>query len=112
MSYAELTETYDYLIPQLVQRRLAFINISRRDCYSGQGQGIHSRPEGFELPENWEPIQQFGRLVKYPGSETMLMVNHEYTVEEAETLLNEGKIDLVTFGRPFIYNPVGRIDLI
>ncbi|KAI2784240.1 FMN-linked oxidoreductase [Daldinia loculata] len=105
MSYAELTETYDYLIPQLVQRRLAFINISRRDCYSGQGHGIHSRPEGFELPENWEPIQQFGRLVKYPGSETMLMVNHEYTVEEAETLLNEGKIDLVTFGRPFIYNP-------
>lgn len=35
------------------------------------------------------------------------MVNHEYTVEEAEKLIREEKIDLVTFARPFIYNPVG-----
>lgn len=36
----------------------------------------------------------------------MLMVNHEYTVEEARNLIQQEKIDLVTFPRPFIYNPV------
>ncbi|KAK6956937.1 hypothetical protein Daesc_002219 [Daldinia eschscholtzii] len=109
MSYEELTEVYEYFIPQLVQRKLAYINISRRGCHPEKGQDgsirPHFRPKGFGLPDHWEPLRQFGNLVKYPGSETMLMVNHEYTVEEAELLVNEGKIDLVTFGRPFIYNP-------
>lgn len=64
------------------------------------------RPEGTELPPKYEPIKQFGSMIKYPGSETMLMVNHEYTVEEAEALLRNNEINLVTFARPFIYNPV------
>ncbi|KAL3491850.1 hypothetical protein BJX62DRAFT_236702 [Aspergillus germanicus] len=63
------------------------------------------RPEGKELPAGYEPLAQFGSLIKYPGSRTLLMVNHEYTVEEARELIQEGKIDLVTFARPFIYNP-------
>ncbi|KAI0113149.1 FMN-linked oxidoreductase [Daldinia grandis] len=92
----------------LIQLRLAFINISRRGCYFKQGYNIHSRLEGFQLPDDWEPLQQFGRLVKYTGSETILMVNHEYTVEEAETLLDKGKIDLITFSRPFFYNLIAE----
>lgn len=34
------------------------------------------------------------------------MGGHEYTVEEADGLIHEGKLDLVSFARPFIYNPV------
>ncbi|RAK98714.1 FMN-linked oxidoreductase [Aspergillus ibericus CBS 121593] len=49
------------------------------------------RPKEKELPDKYEPLAQFGSL---------------YTVEEATELVKEGKIDLVTFARPFIYNPV------
>lgn len=45
-------------------------------------------------------------MVKYPGSKTLLMVNHEYSVEEAERVVREGVVDFVAFGRPFIYNRV------
>jgi 2,4-dienoyl-CoA reductase-like NADH-dependent reductase (Old Yellow Enzyme family) len=93
-----------------MRRDLAFINLSRRGCEVGRETDEYfrsqPRPKGKELPPGYEPLAQFGSLIKYPGSRTMLMVNHEYTVEEAEKLIKEEKIDLVTFGRPFIYNPV------
>jgi 2,4-dienoyl-CoA reductase-like NADH-dependent reductase (Old Yellow Enzyme family) len=112
VSYEELSETYDYLIKQLVARQLAYINLSRRGCtikhqINDDYFKLKSRPAGKELPLNYEPLHQFGHLIKYPGSKTMLMVNHEYTVSEADELVSKGLIDLVTFGRPFIYNPVG-----
>jgi 2,4-dienoyl-CoA reductase-like NADH-dependent reductase (Old Yellow Enzyme family) len=44
--------------------------------------------------------------VKRPGSQTALMANEEYTVAEAEKLVESGQLDLVSFGRPFICNPV------
>lgn len=110
VSFKELSATYDYLIKELMKRKLGYINLSRRGCAVAREQDeffkSSPRPAGKELPPNYEPIQQFGHLIKYPGSETMLMVNHEYTVEEADNLVKEGKIDLITFGRPFIYNPV------
>jgi hypothetical protein len=34
------------------------------------------------------------------------MVNEEYTVGEAEKLVECGQIDMVSFGRPYICNPV------
>jgi 2,4-dienoyl-CoA reductase-like NADH-dependent reductase (Old Yellow Enzyme family) len=110
VSYEELSETYDYLIKQLVSRELGYINLSRRSCQVGREQDEYfkskPRPQGMELPPNYEPLHQFGHLIRYPGSKTMLMVNHEYTVREANELIKNGKIDLVAFGRPFIYNPV------
>ena len=112
VSYEEQLEVYDYYIKELMKRDLAYINLSRRGCHIGRDQDDYfkskPRPAGLEIPPDYEPLHRFGDLVKYPGSRTMLMVNHEYTVSEAKTLLKEGKIDLVTFGRPFIYNPVSR----
>lgn len=35
----------------------------------------------------------------------MLMADHGYTVEEADRLIKEGKLDMATFSRSFIYNP-------
>lgn len=110
VSYEELTETYTYYIQELIKRNLGFINISRRGCDLGRNQDDYfksnPRPEDKVLPPNYEPLKQFGKMIKYPGSNTMLMVNHEYTFEEAEYLIMTGQIDLVQFGRPFIYNPV------
>ncbi|KAE8151966.1 hypothetical protein BDV25DRAFT_128353 [Aspergillus avenaceus] len=91
--FTELSETYDHLVRQLMVRDLGFVNISRRGC------------DGTELPCGYDPVKHFGPLVKYPGSKTLLMVNHEYTVAEAESLITRGEIDVVTFARPFIYNP-------
>lgn len=91
-------------------REVGFINLSGRGCdVSREGTDEYfkpsPRPEGLELPVVYERVQQFGGLIKYPGSKTMLMVNHEYSVE-AERVVREGVVDLVAFGRPFIYNPV------
>ncbi|KAL4863516.1 hypothetical protein BDV12DRAFT_189608 [Aspergillus spectabilis] len=104
VSYTELSETYTYLISELVARGIAFINISRRGA-PGHETPDCPRPSGCELPDGYDPLTQFGGMIKYPGSKTMVMVNHDYTAKEAEKLLQEEKIDLVTFGRPFIYNP-------
>ncbi|KAK5400808.1 hypothetical protein LTR06_011229 [Exophiala xenobiotica] len=108
-SYQEAQETYTYYIKQLMLRNLGYINLSRRGCDVGREQDdyfkAYPRPEGKELPEKYEPLQEFGGMIKFPGSTTLLMVNHEYTVDEADTLVKTGKIDLISFGRPFIYNP-------
>lgn len=111
-SYKELSETYRFYIKELMKRNLAYINLSRRGCDIGRNQDDYfksnPRPRGLELPSGYEPLQEFGALIKHPGSRTMLMVNHEYTVAEADELINSEKIDMVSFGRPFIYNPVSE----
>lgn len=109
VEFEEMKETYTYLVKKLVSRKVGIINISRRgadlhgksrDFYS-----LFSRPEGYPVPKGYDPVLDFGPLVKYPGSPSMLMANHDYTVEEANRLVEEEKLDLITFGRPFIYNP-------
>jgi 2,4-dienoyl-CoA reductase-like NADH-dependent reductase (Old Yellow Enzyme family) len=112
-TYQEASEIYGYYIKELMKRELCYINLSRRGCDVGRDQDEYfksaPRPAGKELPPRYEPIQEFGKLIKYPGSKTMLMVNHEYTVAEAEQMMQKGKIDIISFGRPFIYNPVSGI---
>lgn len=111
-SYEELSETYTFLVKALVQRRVGFVNLSRRGCETGKPNDDFSdstvRPQGMGLPEGYEPLDEFGPLVKCEGSQTKLMVNYGYTVHEAEALVKQGRIDLITFGRPFIYNPVSQ----
>ncbi|PVI04537.1 FMN-linked oxidoreductase [Periconia macrospinosa] len=105
--YTETSETYSYLIKQVVARGLGYICLSRRGCIpDSQPGGIPVvRPPGTELPENYDILDDFGHLIKFPGSKTSLMVNSLYTADEAERLVRDDKIDLVAFGRPFIYNP-------
>jgi 2,4-dienoyl-CoA reductase-like NADH-dependent reductase (Old Yellow Enzyme family) len=108
--FSELSGTYDYYIRQLMTRELGFINLSRRGCDVGRNRDDYFRPslrpEGKELPSGYGLVKHFGPLFRYPGSKTMLMVNHEYSVAEADKLVRSGSIDLVTFARAFIYNPV------
>ncbi len=117
VTFDEMQETYTYLIKELVERKVGIINICRRGANIGaesaNPEGYLSyfpRPEGYPLPSNYDPVLDFGGLVKCPGSASTLMANQDYDVEEANRLVKEGKIDLVMIGRPFIYNPV-RHDL-
>ncbi|RAH76998.1 FMN-linked oxidoreductase [Aspergillus japonicus CBS 114.51] len=108
-TFEEMKETYTFLIKELVARRVGIINIGRRgaDPNAGTGDffGRDGRPEEFPLPIGYDPVLDFGPLVKYPGSPSLLMANHDYTPEEADRLVKERKLDLITFARPFIYNP-------
>ncbi|OJK01637.1 hypothetical protein ASPACDRAFT_1855006 [Aspergillus aculeatus ATCC 16872] len=108
-TFEEMKETYTFLIKELVACRVGIINIGRRgaDPNAGTGDffGHVGRPEEFPLPLGYDPVLDFGPLVKYPGSPSLLMANHEYTPEEADRLVKEGKLDLINFARPFIYNP-------
>ncbi|KAL0933850.1 nadh:flavin oxidoreductase nadh oxidase [Colletotrichum truncatum] len=113
VTFDEMQETYKYLISDLVNRKVGMINLCRRGAEnngSTEFLGIN-RPEGYPLPKGYDPILDFGKIVKGPDSSTLLMANHGYTVEEADCLIREGKVDLVAFGRPFLYNPdvVNRI---
>lgn len=104
-----MTEVYTYLIDQLVQRGVGYINISRRGAEKAQsieGLGVLERPDGKGLRAGYEPLEEFGPLVKGPGSRTKLMANDGYGVAEAEDLVSKGELDFVSFGRAFIYNPV------
>lgn len=110
MTFEDMKETYTFLINALVERKVGIINLSRRgtDLNVGDGSFTRSfpRPDGYPLPLGYDPVLDFGPLVKYPGSPSLLMANHEYTVEEADRLVQDGKLDLITFARPFIWNPV------
>ncbi|KAL0929779.1 nadh:flavin oxidoreductase nadh oxidase [Colletotrichum truncatum] len=109
VQFSEMKEVYTYLIRELVARKVGIINLGRRgiDPNAGTGDffGRVKRPAGYPIPDGYDPVLDFGKLVKFPGSPTMLMANHDYTVEEADSLIKAGKLDLITFGRPFIYNP-------
>jgi 2,4-dienoyl-CoA reductase-like NADH-dependent reductase (Old Yellow Enzyme family) len=110
VGFNEMKETYTYLITKLVSRKIGIINLSRRGIDPRPGtetaQGQSQRPERYPLPHNYDPVLDFGRLVKYPGSPSLLMANEDYTIEEAAKLVEDGKLDLISLGRPFIYNPV------
>lgn len=68
VSFPEVSETYDYLIRELVLRELGFITLLRRGCDVGAANAAGARPEGKELPPGYDTLEHFGSLVEYPGS--------------------------------------------
>jgi 2,4-dienoyl-CoA reductase-like NADH-dependent reductase (Old Yellow Enzyme family) len=110
VTHEEMTEVYTYLIEKIVSRDLGYVNISRRGIDLGRNGERYvpfpTRPADRMLKPGYEPLLEFGPLVKSPGSQTALMANEEYTVDEAEKLVESGQLDVVSFGRPFICNPV------
>lgn len=110
ITHEEMTEVYTYFIEEIVSRGVCYVNISRRGIDLGRNAEryvpLPTRPTDRILEPGYEPLVEFGPLVKRPGSQTVLMANEEYTVGEAEKLIESGQLDLASFGRPFICNPV------
>lgn len=109
VDFDEMKETYTYLIDEMVKRRVGIITLCRRGATVGDFFSRLDRPVEFPLPEGYDPVLDFGKLVKFPGSRSKLMANHDYTVEEADRLIKEGNADMITIGRPFIHNPVSNV---
>ncbi|KAH7222532.1 uncharacterized protein BKA55DRAFT_697308 [Fusarium redolens] len=109
VDFDEMQETYTNLITELVKKKVGIINLGRRGAETSTGSGEFFgplvRPEGYPLPRGYDPVLDFGKLVKFPGSPTLLMANQDYTVEAADALVGAGKLDMITFARAFIHNP-------
>ncbi|KAF4332898.1 flavo nadh-dependent oxidoreductase [Fusarium beomiforme] len=109
VDFDEMKETYTHLITELVSRKVGIINLGRRGVEiktsTSEFFGRFVRPDGYPIPPGYDPVLDFGKLVKFPGSPTLLMANHDYTVEEANNLVGTGLLDMITFARAFICNP-------
>ena len=76
-----------YIVQQLAQRKLAFLHISEPDWAGGPALSSAFRAQ----------LRAY-----YPG---VIIGAGGYTLEKAESLLAQGYIDAVAFGRSFIANP-------
>ncbi|CAX60330.1 NADH:flavin oxidoreductase/NADH oxidase [Erwinia billingiae Eb661] len=80
-------QTWLTLAEELTTRRLAYVHLSDQ-----QTLGEQAIPEGF--------IEKFRKA--YSGS---LIIAGGFDKQRAEIYLQEGKADLIAFGRPYIANP-------
>ncbi|NQZ31581.1 MAG: alkene reductase [Oceanospirillaceae bacterium] len=80
-------ETWLHLAAELSKRDLAYVHLSDQETI-----GAQAIPEGF--------TEKF--RAAYNG---VLMIAGGFDKEKAEQYLQEGKVDLIAFGRPFISNP-------
>jgi N-ethylmaleimide reductase len=87
----ETIPMFQYIMKKLNDYNLAFVHIV------GPGQDLTGTP--VEVIQN-DYFSHF--RYHYKGK---LMVNQDFTQETANTILNEGKADLVSFGQLFIANP-------
>jgi len=76
-----------YYIAELAKRNLAYLHISEPDWAGGQ-------PYSSEFRKAIRAV--------YPG---VIVAAGAYTAEKAETLIEQGLIDAVAFGRSYIANP-------
>ena len=90
--YAQLEETYLQLIRKLDERELAYVHLM--DQSNGQG-----RPDAEGQNE------AFLRKVREAFPRGAIIVAGAMTLEVGNHLLQQGLVDLVGFGQPFIPNP-------
>lgn len=109
VGFVEMLETYSYLIPRLVDLGVGIVCISRRGGTHASADEMSTRPAKFPLLDGYDPVVEFGGLVKREGSGTLFMAGQDYSIEEAEKVVAEGLVDMVQLGRAFITNPVSRV---
>jgi N-ethylmaleimide reductase len=88
MGSEDFRETYLYVIKELNKLDLAYVHIM-----DGLAFGFHEQGEPMTLAEFRE---------HYDG---VIIGNCGYTLEDANTRLSAGQVDIAAFGRPFISNP-------
>ncbi|RKZ48078.1 MAG: alkene reductase [Gammaproteobacteria bacterium] len=88
MGSADYRESFTYVAQQLNQYGLAYLHVM-----DGLAFGFHEQGEPMTLDE-------FRQVFDGP-----LMGNCGYTQETAEQAIEDGKADLIAFGRPYLSNP-------
>lgn len=85
---SQVMQTYGTLIDELNEFGLAYVHL-----VEGSTGGARTAPEGVDL-------DKLGRRFK-----GCLIGNNGYDLALAQQRVDEGKVDMVAFGRPFISNP-------
>jgi len=77
-------------------RKIAFVQLTRAPDFRPVPNlyGIKSEEQIEDVYETFRPL--------YDG---VLIENCNFTIEEAEKFITEGKFDMISFGRLFIANP-------
>jgi len=92
MNEKDTAETYGYLIKELNDRRIAYIQLVRYSNFKDSG----NRGRNID-------IFQWRHLIN--SEHTALFVNTEYNSEEGTKVLKSGLADAIVFGRLYISNP-------
>ncbi len=87
---------YNHLLKELEKKNISFVELMRT-------------PEMLPGKNLWgvkgeEQIPDVLRAFR-PAFKNSIMGNNNFTKEDAEALIGEGVVDLVSFGRPYIANP-------
>ena len=80
--------TYSHLLKELSRRNISFVEIVRN---------LYGNPEQDQVKDLWKSLKPY-----FSG---VLIGNGNLTFEEASRCIDEGIIDMATFGRLFISNP-------
>lgn len=81
---------FNYVVEQLAPLNLAYLHV------------IQGETGGARYPEGVAPFDYDALRQRFPGA---WMINNGYSFVEAMETVEQGKADLVAFGRPFISNP-------
>jgi len=92
MSESDTIETYTYLIKELNQRKIAYIQLTR---YLYDFDSTH---RGIDVD-----IFQFKQFIN--SEHTKFFVNAYYNANEGEQILKSNQADAIVFGRLYITNP-------
>ncbi|KRX01585.1 hypothetical protein PPERSA_01488 [Pseudocohnilembus persalinus] len=97
----------EYLLPQLEKRKLGFVELKRHNMLERKGGAFNQNDktkQGVEKAKPEDQIPDFFRTLRkyYKG---ILMGNDGLNPESAKELIEEGVIDLVSFGTLAITNP-------
>ncbi len=87
---------YNHLLKELGKKKISFVELMRA-------------PEMLPGKNLWgvkgeEQIPDVLRTFR-PAFKNSIMGNNMFTKEDAEALISEGMVDLVSYGKPFIANP-------
>lgn len=88
--------TYTYLLKELNKRKISFVEITRAPEFV-PASNIYGIEGEVQIPDVYSTFR--------PQFDGVLIGNNKFTPEEAMNCIEEGKIDMVTFGRLFIANP-------
>lgn len=91
----------DYLLPELNKRKIAFVEVLRPSDGTPKSQVLYEKMGEEQIPDLYG---LFGGL-KNKLRDVILVGNQDFTPEEAEIMIKQSKIDLVSFAKNYIGNP-------